>query len=104
MTTATTIPNDIAITLVDPKSYADHTIHDSYKWLRANNPLGRAEVEGYDPFWVVTSVADGPPGLAFVPLVAPIAPEPMRLRAGPAPWRRVGGAAKRPVRTAVRLA
>jgi cytochrome P450 len=56
--TAEAIPTDIAITLVDPKSYADHTIHDSYKWLRANNPLGRAEVEGYDPFWVVTKHAD----------------------------------------------
>ncbi|MGN6149701.1 MAG: cytochrome P450, partial [Rhizomicrobium sp.] len=55
---AETIPTDIAITLVDPKSYADQTIHDSYKWLRANNPLGRAEVEGYDPFWVVTKHAD----------------------------------------------
>src|SRR5512146_3370842 len=56
--TAETIPNDIAITLVTPAAYADHTIHDSYKWLRANNPLGRAEVEGYDPFWVVTKHAD----------------------------------------------
>ncbi|HEY8950192.1 MAG TPA: cytochrome P450 [Rhizomicrobium sp.] len=56
--TTETIPTDIAITLVDPKSYADHTIHDSYKWLRANNPLGRAEVEGYDPFWAVTKHAD----------------------------------------------
>jgi cytochrome P450 len=56
--TAETIPNDIAITLVDPKSYADRTIHDSYAWLRANNPLGRAEVEGYDPFWAVTKHAD----------------------------------------------
>jgi len=56
--TAETIPNDIAVTLVTPASYADHTIHDSYKWLRANNPLGRAEVEGYDPFWVVTKHAD----------------------------------------------
>jgi len=58
MSTAETIPNDIAVTLVTPASYADHTIHDSYKWLRANNPLGRAEVEGYDPFWVVTKHAD----------------------------------------------
>src|SRR5665213_757475 len=52
------IPDDIAVTLVDPKAYADGTIHESYKWLRANNPLGRAEVEGYDPFWVVTKHAD----------------------------------------------
>jgi len=56
--TAETIPNDIAIKLVDPKSYADRTVLDSYKWLRANNPLGRAEVEGYDPFWAVTKHAD----------------------------------------------
>ncbi len=56
--TAETIPDNIAVTLVDPKAYADGTIHDSYKWLRANNPLGRAEVEGYDPFWVVTKHAD----------------------------------------------
>jgi cytochrome P450 len=52
------IPDNIAVTLVDPKAYADGTIHESYKWLRANNPLGRAEVEGYDPFWVVTKHAD----------------------------------------------
>ena len=56
--TAETIPNDIAVNLVLPAAYADHTIHDTYKWLRANNPLGRAEVEGYDPFWVVTKHAD----------------------------------------------
>ncbi|MGN6515325.1 MAG: cytochrome P450 [Rhizomicrobium sp.] len=56
--TTETIPTDIAVTLVTPAAYADHTIHDSYTWLRANNPLGRAEVEGYDPFWVVTKHAD----------------------------------------------
>ncbi len=48
------IPADIAATLVDPVAYADHRIHDSYRWLRANNPLGIARPEGFDPFWVVT--------------------------------------------------
>ena len=52
------IPQEIASTLVDPKSYASDTIHKSYAWLRANNPLGRAKLEGYDPFWVVTKHAD----------------------------------------------
>src|ERR1700744_5533440 len=52
------IPDEIAVTLVDPKAYGSGKIHDSYTWLRANNPLGRAEVEGYDPFWVVTKHAD----------------------------------------------
>jgi cytochrome P450 len=51
------IPADIAATLVDPAAYADHRIHDSYRWLRANNPLGIARLEQFDPFWVVTKHA-----------------------------------------------
>ena len=31
--------------------------HDSYRWLRVNNPLGIARPEGFDPFWVVTKHA-----------------------------------------------
>ncbi|WP_076864270.1 cytochrome P450 [Bradyrhizobium mercantei] len=61
MNTATTgdldIPADIAATLVDPVAYADDRIHDSYRWLRANNPLGIARTEKFDPFWVVTKHA-----------------------------------------------
>lgn len=52
------IPDAIARTLVDPSAYADERIHDAYAWLRANNPLGRAELPGFDPFWVVTRHAD----------------------------------------------
>ena len=52
------IPQDIAETLVDAPSYADQRIHDAYRWLRANRPLGLAQPEGYDPFWVVTRHAD----------------------------------------------
>jgi cytochrome P450 len=51
------IPADIAATLVDPAAYADHRIHDSYRWLRTNNPLGIARLEQFDPFWVVTKHA-----------------------------------------------
>ena len=54
----TDIPPDIAATLTNPSAYADHRLHDAYTWLRANNPLGIARVEGYDPFWVVTKHAD----------------------------------------------
>ena len=46
------IPADIAATLVNPAAYTDHRIHDSYRWLRANNPLGMARPEQFDPFWV----------------------------------------------------
>ncbi len=51
------IPIDIAETLVDPRAYADHRLHDAYRWLRANNPLGIARPERFDPFWVVTKHA-----------------------------------------------
>ena len=53
------IPDEIAWTLVDPTAYAGPRIHDTYKWLRTNNPLGIADLAGhYDPFWVVTKHAD----------------------------------------------
>ncbi|MES2897582.1 MAG: cytochrome P450 [Pseudomonadota bacterium] len=52
------IPDDHAAVLVDPAAYADGRIHETYAWLRANNPLGRAEIEGVDPFWVATKHAD----------------------------------------------
>jgi cytochrome P450 len=51
------LPPDIAATLVDPAAYADHRIHDAYRWLRGNNPLGIARPEKFDPFWVVTKHA-----------------------------------------------
>ena len=52
------IPRDKAELLVTPAAYADGRIHDTYRWLRANEPLGVAEIEGVDPFWVVTRHED----------------------------------------------
>jgi cytochrome P450 len=52
------IPSDKAGLLVDPKAYADGRIYDVYRWLRANEPLGVAEPQDYDPFWVVTRHED----------------------------------------------
>jgi len=52
------IPDDVARTLVSSPAYATDAIHEAYRWLRSNNPLGVAEVEGFDPFWVVTKHAD----------------------------------------------
>ncbi len=52
------IPADLAANLVDPTAYANERIFETYHWLRANNPLGYAEVEGFDPFWVVTKHED----------------------------------------------
>jgi len=54
---AADLPAEIAATLVNAAAYADNRIHDAYRWLRANNPLGIARPEGFDPFWVVTKHA-----------------------------------------------
>jgi cytochrome P450 len=57
--TSEILPLDVAQTLVDPKAYADMPkLHAAFSWARANNPLGRAAVEGFDPFWAVTKHAD----------------------------------------------
>jgi cytochrome P450 len=53
------LPLEVAQALVDPNAYADmQRIHAAFSWARANNPLGRAVVEGFDPFWAVTKHAD----------------------------------------------
>lgn len=52
------IPQDIADTLATPAAYADHRIHETYRWLRQNEPMGVAKIEGVDPFWVATRHAD----------------------------------------------
>ena len=52
------IPQRLADTLGTPSAYADGTIHETYRWLRSNEPLGVAQIEGVDPFWVATKHAD----------------------------------------------
>lgn len=52
------IPLEKAAALADPAAYADGRIFESYRWLRNNEPLGVAEIEGIDPFWVVTRHED----------------------------------------------
>lgn len=56
--TAHLIPREHADNLTNPAAYADRRIHETYRWLRANEPLGVAEVEGVDPFWVATRHED----------------------------------------------
>ncbi len=43
-----------------PASYTDEekTVYPGYAWLRANNPLGLARLEGFDPLWLVSKHAD----------------------------------------------
>ncbi|MCB2073743.1 MAG: cytochrome P450 [Novosphingobium sp.] len=53
-----TVPTEIIEKVVDPRAYADGSIYDAYRWLRANDPMGLVEAPGYDPFRVVTRHAD----------------------------------------------
>jgi hypothetical protein len=42
-----------------PEGHRDETsLFEAYHWLRENNPLGRAEVPGFDPLWLVSKHAD----------------------------------------------
>jgi len=54
------ISDEIARAAVLPGSYTDeeNTVFPAYAWLRANNPLGLAKLEGFDPLWLVTKHAD----------------------------------------------
>ncbi len=54
-----TAPQDILATVVDPKAHADPArLNAAFAWLRENQPVARAELPGFDPFWVVTKHAD----------------------------------------------
>jgi cytochrome P450 len=54
-----TAPQEIISTVVDPKAHADPgRLHAAFAWLRANDPLARAELPGFDPFRLVTKHAD----------------------------------------------
>ncbi|KWF30987.1 cytochrome P450 [Burkholderia pseudomultivorans] len=53
------IPSEIADVVVSSRSYADDTlIYPALAWLRDNQPLGKAFVDGYDPIWIVSKHAD----------------------------------------------
>jgi cytochrome P450 len=54
-----TIPHDVALSIVDPKAYADgRRVDEAFAFLRREMPLARTELEFYDPFWVVTKYND----------------------------------------------
>jgi cytochrome P450 len=53
------LPPEVATAIVTPKAYGQWSdLNDHFTWARANMPLGQAQVESYDPFWVVTRHAD----------------------------------------------
>jgi cytochrome P450 len=52
------VPAEIAKTVADPNAYADGRIHEAFAQLRREAQVARLEVEGFDPFWIVTRHAD----------------------------------------------
>ena len=59
MASTETIPDATAYAVINPTAYSDgRTAREAFAWLRANNPLGKAELEGNFPFWVVSKHAD----------------------------------------------
>lgn len=53
------IPQEVAQAIVDPKAYADgKRVDEAFAWLRREAPLEVAELDGFDPFWVVSRHAD----------------------------------------------
>jgi cytochrome P450 len=53
------VPADIAQIVVSPKSHTrDEVIYRALAWLRANNPLGSAQVPDFYDLWIVTKHAD----------------------------------------------
>ncbi len=53
------LPPDISQALLDPKAYAQFDdLHGRLLIARRQYPFSRANLEGYDPFWVTTRYAD----------------------------------------------
>ncbi len=53
------VPDEIAKIVLAPSSYTkDEVLYPALKWLRENRPLGLAEVEDFDPVWIVSRHAD----------------------------------------------
>jgi cytochrome P450 len=55
MPEAEKIPHRLGLLITSPKAYArQKSLLEGLRWLRANQPLGRVETKGFDPFWLVT--------------------------------------------------
>jgi cytochrome P450 len=53
------VDDELARLILSPRAYTEQTtLYQGFRWLRANNPIGRVEVDGYDPFWAVTKHGD----------------------------------------------
>jgi len=54
-----TAPQELLATVVDPKAHADPArLNAAFSWLRANEPVARADLPDFEPFYLVTKHAD----------------------------------------------
>ncbi|MFC0587954.1 cytochrome P450 [Novosphingobium aquiterrae] len=54
-----TIARELAETIIDPKAYSlRDPVDNAFRAIRANQPLDKAELDGFEPFWVVSRHAD----------------------------------------------
>lgn len=54
-----TISEELARTIIDPKAYSlRDPVDNAFKAIRASQPLDKAELIGFEPFWVVSRHAD----------------------------------------------
>ncbi len=59
MTITAVLPEHLARIVADPASYADwDNLHVSLTEVRKAHPFARAEIEGYNPFWVASKFDD----------------------------------------------
>lgn len=53
------VPDPIAKAVVDPHAYAEFDgLHAKLADLRQNHPFARADLDGYDPFWIASKYKD----------------------------------------------
>lgn len=53
------VPQEIAQAVILPESYRDEqAVHRAYQWLRENQPVGLAELDGWDPVWLISRHED----------------------------------------------
>lgn len=53
------VPDPIARAVVDPHAYAEFdALHAKLAELRRDHPFARADLEGYDPFWIASKCKD----------------------------------------------
>ena len=59
MTNSIAVPKHLSEAIVSPRAHAERDeLLSGLRWLRANNPVGLVEADGYDPFWLLTRHQD----------------------------------------------